>query len=208
MYRAKALGKSRYQLFNPDMYVHALARLQLETDLRRAIERDEFQVYYQPIVSLNSGRILGFEALLRWQHPERGLLSPVDFISLAEETGLIIKIGYWALHEACHQMQAWRVCYSNKLLNKISINLSIKQFSQPDLIEQIEQILHSTGIDAGSVMLEITESVIVENSYEVSTIFSRLRELGIELSIVLFSLDCESWALSCQLMTLVRVTLH
>lgn len=183
MYRAKMIGRARYELFNSDMYADALARLQLETDLRRAIEREEFRVYYQPIVSLVSGSILGFEALLRWQHPERGLLNPADFISLAEETGLIFSIGKWALHEACRQMQVWRVCYRSKLLEKISVNLSVKQFSQPDLIEQIGQILHSTGLDAGTLILEITEKAIVENGDKVTAAILQLREMGIELSI-------------------------
>jgi diguanylate cyclase (GGDEF)-like protein/PAS domain S-box-containing protein len=183
MYRAKALGRARYQLFNSDMYANALAKLQLETDLRRAIERFEFRVYYQPIVSLTSGSILGFEALLRWQHPERGLLNPADFISLAEETGLIFSIGNWVLHEACRQMQAWRVCYDSKSLEKISVNLSLKQFSQPDLVEQIEEILHSTGLDASTLVLEITESVIVANSNQVTATLLKLGEMGIELSI-------------------------
>ncbi|MEH1808953.1 MAG: putative bifunctional diguanylate cyclase/phosphodiesterase [Nostoc sp.] len=183
MYRAKVLGRARYKLFNSDMYANALARLQLETDLRRAIEREEFRVYYQPIVSLTSGSIVGFEALLRWQHPERGLLYPADFIPLAEETGLIFSIGKWVLHEACRQMQVWRVCHCFKLLEKISVNLSVKQFSQPDLIEQIGQILHSTGLDAGTLMLEITENAIVENGDKVTAAILQLQKMGIELSI-------------------------
>ncbi|ODG97179.1 hypothetical protein A4S05_15045 [Nostoc sp. KVJ20] len=183
MYRAKVLGKARYEVFHPEMYTNALVRLQLENDLRRAIERHEFQLYYQPIVSLTNGRILGFEALLRWQHPERGLICPTDFIPLAEETGLIVKIGYWALHEACRQMQNWRLSHRINSLEKISVNLSVKQFSQPDLIEQIGEILHLTGLDAGSLMLEITESAILENGDEANAALSELRKMGIELSI-------------------------
>ncbi|MDZ8239804.1 MAG: EAL domain-containing protein [Nostoc sp. ChiQUE01a] len=183
MYRAKMLGRARYELFNSNMYANALAKLQLETDLRRAIERLELRVYYQPIVSLTSGSILGFEALLRWEHSERGLLSPADFIPLAEETGLIFSIGKWVLHEACAQMQAWRASHSSNLLKKISVNLSLKQFSQPDLIEQIGQILKSTGLNADSLVLDITESVIVENGDRVIATLSQLREIGIQLSI-------------------------
>ncbi|GAA6618330.1 EAL domain-containing protein [Scytonema sp. NUACC26] len=183
MYRAKALGRGRYELFNPGMYANAVARLQLETDLRRALDRQEFQVYYQPIVSLTSGRITGFEALIRWQHPERGLVSPLDFIPVAEETGLIVAIGYWVLHEACLQMQAWRVRHRSNSLKKISVNLSIKQFSQPDLIEQIVRILHQTSLDASSLVLEITESVIMENSDRTTTLLLQLQNLGIKLSI-------------------------
>lgn len=183
MYRAKVLGRARYEVFHPDMYTNAVDRLRLETDLRRAIERQEFRVYYQPIVSLTSGTISGFEALLRWQHPERGLLSPTDFIPLAEETGLIVEIGCWVLFEACRQMQVWRMRYPSNTLEKISVNLSVKQFSQADLIEQIAQILDSTGLDACSLVLEITESAIMENGDEANTALSQLRAMGIKLSI-------------------------
>ncbi|MBD2227336.1 MULTISPECIES: bifunctional diguanylate cyclase/phosphodiesterase [Calothrix] len=183
MYQAKSLGKSRYALFNPDMYASALARLQLEADLRRAIEHQEFQLYYQPIVSLISGRILGFEALMRWQHPERGLVNPADFIPLAEETGLIIEMGYWALYEACRQMQVWQMTYPHNSLEKISVNLSAKQFSQPNLMAQIRHILQTTGLNPQNLALEITESVIVENADEAVAILLKLRELGIEILI-------------------------
>ncbi|MFN6540527.1 MAG: putative bifunctional diguanylate cyclase/phosphodiesterase [Nostoc sp. EkiNYC01] len=183
MYRAKMLGRARYELFNSNMYANALAKLQLETDLRRAIERLELQVYYQPIVSLTSGSILGFEALLRWEHPERGLLNPADFIPLAEETGLIFSIGKWVLHEACSQMQTWRASYPDNLLQKISVNLSLKQFSQPDLIDQIREILQSTGLNADILVLDITENIILENGDRVTAALSQLREMGIQLSI-------------------------
>ncbi|KYC40202.1 hypothetical protein WA1_27070 [Scytonema hofmannii PCC 7110] len=183
MYRAKALGRARYELFNSDMYADALARLQLEADLRRAIERQEFRVYYQPIVSLSSGYILGFEALLRWQHPERGLLNPTDFIPLAEETGLIIEIGYWTLHEACRQMQAWQLSKHPNLLEKIIVNLSLKQFSRSDLTQQIKQVLQATGLSSSSLIVEITESVIMENGDETTATLSQLRELGVGISI-------------------------
>ncbi|WP_428850695.1 EAL domain-containing protein [Nostoc sp. CmiVER01] len=183
MYRAKALGKARYELFNQEMYIKALVRLQLENDLRRAIERHEFQLYYQPIVSLANGKLSGFEALLRWNHPERGLISPTDFIPLVEESGLIVEVGYWALHEACRQMRSWQVSHQTNSLEKISVNLSVKQFSQPDLIEQIGEILDSTGLDAGSLMLEITESAIMENGHEANAALSELRKMGIKLSI-------------------------
>ena len=183
MYRAKALGRMRYELFNSDMYASAIARLHLENDLRRAIERREFRVYYQPIVSLTSGSIVGFEALVRWQHPERGLVNPGDFISLAEETGLIVEIGYWTLHEACHQMQAWRLNDCPSVLEKIHVNLSIKQFSQPNLIKQIEQILDSSGIDHSILILEITESLIIENDEQTTATLSQIRELGVKISI-------------------------
>ncbi len=182
MYRAKILGKARYALFDTEMHTHAVALLQLETDLRRAIERQEFQIYYQPIVSLETGRIVGFEALVRWQHPQRGLVSPGEFIPLAEETGLIIPIGQWVLREACYQMRAWQMQFPRVPPLLISVNLSVKQFSQPDLIEQISQILRETGLDARSLKLEITESVIMEVESAAAKLF-QLQALDIQLCV-------------------------
>jgi len=164
MYRAKALGKARHVLFNTDMYATAVARWQFETALRRAVDRQEFRVDYQPIISLKSGRISGFEALIRWQYPDRGLVFPEDFIKVAEETGLIVSIGYWVVREACRQMQTWLVRTSVNSSLKISVNISAKQFSQPDLIQQISQILRQTGLNPCSLNLEITESVIMDNN--------------------------------------------
>jgi diguanylate cyclase (GGDEF)-like protein/PAS domain S-box-containing protein len=183
MYRAKSLGKARCEIFNPDMYTQAVTRLQLETDLRHAIDRQEFRVYYQPIVALTSGRIAGFEALVRWQHPERGLVNPADFIPIAEETGQIVAIGYWVLHEACRQMQAWRIQFGDDLPGKMSVNLSVKQFLQPNLMLQVAEILWQTEMSADRLMLEITESVIMENGNQAASVLSKLRRLGIGLSI-------------------------
>jgi EAL domain-containing protein (putative c-di-GMP-specific phosphodiesterase class I) len=136
MYQAKAGGKARHEVFDIAMHAGAIALLQLETDLRRAIERQEFRVHYQPIVSLKSGRINGFEALVRWQHPDRGLVSPIEFIPVAEETGLIVAIGLWVLREACRQMHEWQVQFPANPPLTISVNISGKQFLQPDLSEQ------------------------------------------------------------------------
>ncbi|MBW4458526.1 MAG: diguanylate cyclase [Nostoc indistinguendum CM1-VF10] len=197
MYQAKAQGRARYQLFNQKMYAQALARLHLEIDLRRAVEREEFRVFYQPIVSLTTGFILGFEALLRWQHPERGLLPPASFIPLAEETGLIVSIGNWALHESCRQMQAWRVSQGTNLPEKIYVNLSLKQFSQPDLIEQIEKILYSTGLAPKCLVLEITENVIMENSDQTGANLLKLKRMDIALSIDDFGSGYSSLKNSC-----------
>jgi diguanylate cyclase (GGDEF)-like protein/PAS domain S-box-containing protein len=183
MYHAKSSGKARYELFNSKMYAYALARLQLETDLRRAIDYNELCVYYQPIVALFSNQIVGFEALIRWQHPERGLINPADFIPVAEETGLIVPISYWVLYEACRQMQVWRMHFGSNAPRKISVNLCVKQFLQPDFIAQIKEILRLTGFSANCLMLEITESVIMENNLSAATILSQLHDLGIELSI-------------------------
>jgi len=180
MYHAKCLGKARYKIFDPSMHESAVRLLQLENDLRRAIERQEFQVYYQPIVFLETGRITGFEALIRWRHPTRGLLVPADFISVAEETGAIIPIGYWVLSVACRQLHTWQLEFSTKHLT-VSVNLSSKQFSQPDLIEQISCILQESSLDAGSLKLEITETTIMENAESATAMLLQLRDLGIEL---------------------------
>src|ERR1700726_3610537 len=146
MYRAKSLGKSRYEVFDADMRASLVARLQLETDLRHALERDEFRNFYQPIVALDSGRITGFEALLRWQHPTRGLLEPVDFIPVAEETGIIRELGWWNLEKACRQISAWNAGRSASPPLNISVNLSVKQFLQPNLVGEIGQLLREIGL--------------------------------------------------------------
>src|SRR5437879_9982354 len=132
MYRAKSLGKARFEVFDADMRASVMARLQLETDLRRALEREEFRNFYQPIVSLASGKIAGFEALLRWEHPTRGLLGPEEFIAVAEETGLIRELGWWNLREACRQISDWKANPDADPDLIISVNLSVKQFLQPD----------------------------------------------------------------------------
>lgn len=181
MYRAKALGKARFEIFNLDMHTRAVAMLQLETDLRLAIEREEFQVYYQPIVSLKTGIITGFEALVRWQHPERGLIAPAEFIPLAEETGLIVPLGYWVLRQACHQIKLWQTQYPSSPPLTVSVNISGKQFSEPDLIPQIRQILQDTKLNPQSLRLEITESVLIENTESVVSILSQLKAMNIQL---------------------------
>jgi diguanylate cyclase (GGDEF)-like protein/PAS domain S-box-containing protein len=183
MYTAKSLGKARYALFDQSMHDRALQTLQLETDLRRAVERQEFFVVYQPIVSLETARLIGFEALVRWQHPERGLVSPADFIPLAEETGFIIPIGQWVLEESCRQLRLWKESVPKDLPLTISVNLSGKQFAQNNLIGQITDTLSSTGIDPHDLKLEITESVVVENIETATEMLNQLRAIGIQLSI-------------------------
>jgi diguanylate cyclase (GGDEF)-like protein/PAS domain S-box-containing protein len=183
MYRAKALGKARHEIFDQEMHGFVVELLQLETDLRRAIERSEFLIHYQPIVSLKSGSIMGFEALVRWQHPQRGLIPPVKFISLAEETGLIIPIGYWVLRQACSQMRAWHDEYPRNPPLTISVNLSAKQFAQPDLIRQIEVILQETGLDPRCLRLEITEGVVMQNADSTIQMLLQLRALNVQLHI-------------------------
>ncbi len=185
MYRAKAQGStgSRYQVFDPSMHAEAQTSLLLDTDLHRAIERQEFFLNYQPIVSLTSGEIQGFEALVRWQHPERGPVSPEDFILVAEDMGLIVPIGQWVFREACRQLKIWQ--RQNLLQGSmyICINLSVKQFSQPDLIDQIDQVLRETDLDGCHLKLEITESAIMNNSTFASEILEQLSDRKIQLSI-------------------------
>ena len=184
MYRAKAQPGTmvRYQVFEPTMHTQAKALLQLETDLRLAVERQEFQLYYQPIVSLSTDRITGFEALVRWRHPQRGLVSPDEFIPVAEETGLIIPIGWWVLREACRQMRAWHVQFSLDPPLTISVNVSGKQFSQPDSIERLAQILQETGLDVRSLKLEITESVLMDNAESAAAMLLQLQALGLRVA--------------------------
>ena len=180
MYRAKALGKGRFETFDRTMHTQAMELLQLETDLRRALERREFQIYYQPIIALESGTITGFEALIRWQHPERGLVSPAEFIPLAEETGLIVPISWWVLGEACRQMRTWQVQFPALAPLIISVNISSKQFLQPNLVEQINQILEETALDARSLVLEITETTLIQNAESAAIIIKQLRSKGVK----------------------------
>ncbi len=183
MYRAKLLGKKRHIVFDKAMHERAVKLLQLEIDLRRAVDREEFFLQYQPIISLDSGEISGFEALIRWQHPERGFVAPNEFISVAEETGLIIPIGQWVLRVACQQMQRWREQLTDGRELTMSVNLSGKQFSQPDLTEQIASILRETGLPSSCLKLEITESMVMENIDTAIGMLTQLRALGVELAI-------------------------
>jgi diguanylate cyclase (GGDEF)-like protein/PAS domain S-box-containing protein len=183
MYRAKTMGKARHEIFDKAMHARAMNLLQLETDLRRAIEREEFFVQYQPIVSLETSHLRGFEALVRWRHPTRGLISPIDFIPVAEETGLIIQIGEWVLRESCRQMQQWQTLFPSDPPMFISVNLSGKQFTQPDLINEVAHILDETGLNPRNLKLEITESVVMENIETATEMLKQLRALGVKLSI-------------------------
>lgn len=183
MYRAKAQGSAHYEVFDTDMRDQSYTRLHLETDLRQALDRHEFRVYYQPIVSLETGIITGFEALVRWQHPTRGLILPAEIIPVAEETGLIIPIGQWVLTEACSQMHQWQVQFPLSPPLTISINLSVKQFAQPDLIKQVAQIIQETNLAAGSLRLEITESAFIDNTESATAVLLQLKGLGILLSL-------------------------
>jgi diguanylate cyclase (GGDEF)-like protein/PAS domain S-box-containing protein len=183
MYHAKAAGKAQFAVFEPSMRERAVATLQLETALRQAVERKEFEVHYQPILSLGDGRITGFEALVRWHHPERGLLFPADFLELAEETGLILPIGDYVLEESCRQLRAWQLEYPMTPPLSMSVNLSARQFRQADLFEQVRRLLEETGIASGSLALEMTEGILVENTESAMDLLSRLRSIGVKISI-------------------------
>ncbi len=183
MYRAKENGKARYEVFDQAMHARAVSRLQLESDLREAVERKEFCVYYQPIVSLQTGRLTGFEALVRWNHPRRGLVSPLDFIPVAEETGLIVPIGEWVLAEACTRVREWQVASPSHRSLSLSVNLSARQVEQADLLERIHEALETSKLNAHCLKLEITESVVMENAEAATLMFKQLRSLGVQLSI-------------------------
>lgn len=182
MYRAKEAGKARYEIFDSEMHVRNMNLLQVEMDLRYAIEREEFEVFYQPIVSLQTGEVNEFEALIRWRHPEHGLIAPKEFISVAEETGLIIQIGKWILGEACRQTAEWQKCFPNDRTLSISVNLSAKQLMHPALMSQVSEILLETGLNPRRLKLEVTESTVMEHSETALGVLSELRELGISLS--------------------------
>jgi diguanylate cyclase (GGDEF)-like protein/PAS domain S-box-containing protein len=183
MYRAKALLQTRYEVFDTDMHDRAVALLQVETQLRQALERQELRIHYQPIVSLFTGRITGFEALVRWQHPDHGLLYPLEFMAVAVETGLIVPIDQWVLREACRQTQQWQELFPDKQPLTISVNLCNPQFRQPELLRHIKQVLQETKLDARSLKLEITENIIMENDEFATARLLQLRALGIQLSI-------------------------
>ena len=183
MYRAKSLGKARYEVFDADMRASVMARLQLETDLRRALDREEFLNFYQPIVSLGSGEIVGFEALLRWKHPKRGLVGPQEFISVAEETGLIRDLGWWNLREACRQMSDWRDRFDSYSQLTMSVNLSAKQFIQRNLVEEIRLLLEEFKLPAAALKLEITESTVMGDPAAAVKMLEEIKALGISLAI-------------------------
>jgi diguanylate cyclase (GGDEF)-like protein/PAS domain S-box-containing protein len=180
MYRAKNLGRARHELFDSGMRNRAVKLMQVETDLRWAVNRHEFVPFYQPIVRLDTGRITGFEALLRWNHPDQGLLLPIDFVPVAEETGLIVPIGRQILRQACQQMKVWQNQFPPFDFS-LSVNLSVKQFLQPGLIESLKEILHETEFDPAKLILEITESVLMENSEFAKSILLQLKQMKIQL---------------------------
>ncbi|MEM9539844.1 MAG: EAL domain-containing protein [Cyanobacteria bacterium P01_E01_bin.42] len=183
MYRAKAKGRARFEIFNPTLHETALQRLQLEQDLRRALSEQEFRVFYQPIVNLRSGCLQGFEALIRWLHPQRGWIAPNQFIPVAEETGAIVEIGEWVLREACRQRAQWQAKFLLDRNLRVSVNLSGQQLKDPAFLAKLDRILAETGLDGNSLKLELTESVLMEDVDAIVIRLSQLRMRAIQLSI-------------------------
>jgi diguanylate cyclase (GGDEF)-like protein len=181
MYRAKSAGRNRFEMFDRAMHAEALARLQIENELRRAVDNQDFMLYYQPIVSLSTGRIEMLEALIRWRHSERGVVSPADFVTVAEETGLIIPMGRWALTEACRQVHAWQEELGWDEPIGLSVNLSVRQFGQIDLVRTVAATLKETNLSPSSLHLEITESAIISQSHPAVNIIHDLRALGVAI---------------------------
>src|ERR1051326_4909357 len=183
MYAAKASGKGGFEVFDADMRQRAMTGLQLEMDMRQGIDQHQFCLHYQPILALSPHRVVGFEALVRWSHPERGLLNPEEFIPIAEETGLIVPLGSWILREACRQMSAWQTKFPADPPISVNVNLSSKQFLRSDLAAEVASLLNETGLDARSLKLEVTESAIMDDAEAASDILSQLRSLGVQVCI-------------------------
>jgi len=183
LHQAKAQGRNRYTIFDATMRAHVLEQLHLEAALRRAIEREELRLHYQPIIALDTCTIVGFEALLRWQHPQRGLLPPSEFLRIAEEAGLMVQIGWWIVHEACRQLHAWHTQFPDLRPLSVSVNLSGSELTRSDVVERIRQTLEDTGMDAHSLKLEITENVMMDHAETTIATLEQLRDLGIQLCI-------------------------
>ncbi len=183
MYRAKELGKGQYQIYNQQMHDHALERLHLETDLRIGLKKQEFFLEYQPIISIKRSQLRSFEALIRWRHPKKSLISPGNFIPVAEETGLIIPLGLWVLEQSCEQLKIWQQNNTHPLPIKMNINVAVQQFYQNNLVSEIDRILAKTEIAPDCLNLEITESAIMHNTDLASKTLQQLRERQIKISI-------------------------
>jgi EAL domain-containing protein (putative c-di-GMP-specific phosphodiesterase class I) len=181
MYRAKNRGGARHEVFDRAMHSRAVTLLKMETELRQAIDRGEFVVHYQPVVSLGDGRVAGFEALVRWKHPERGMIPPLDFIRMAEETGLVIPIDRWVLREACRQLKDWRERFPRVRPLSVSVNFSGRQFSQPDLVDHVRSALKDTELPEGALALELTESILMEGTSSALAVLDDLRAAGARL---------------------------
>jgi len=183
MYLAKSQGKGKFVVFEPKMHAALMERIELEEDLRRGIEEEEFVIHYQPILDLESNRMLGMEALVRWMHPRSGLLSPGRFIPLAEETNLIVPLGEWILREACRQVQTWREDYETDLDVSVTVNISIRQFQQAELVDMVGKALKNSGLPPNSLILEITESFMMQDTEATIAKLHELKKLGVRLAI-------------------------
>jgi diguanylate cyclase (GGDEF)-like protein len=182
MYRAKASGRSAYAVFDTEMYSRARAQLELETELRNAMVANQLALHYHPVVGLDDGNVTGMEALVRWTHPERGILLPGEFMPLAEATGLIVVIGWWVLRVACRQLRTWQLEFPKAAFRlTMSVNLSAKQFVQPNLVQKIDSILEETGLDPASLRLDLTEAVVMQNADLAARLLTQLRERGIQI---------------------------
>jgi diguanylate cyclase (GGDEF)-like protein len=183
LYRAKADGRARYAVFDPSMQTGAIERMEIESDLRRALGRDELRVYFQPIVDLETGAVNEVEALARWERPGHGIVSPLVFIPIAEETGLIVPIGQWVLEEACRWARRWDAYSVDQPPLVVSVNLSARQFSNPDLLSDIQRVLSETGLDPHQLKLEITESVVMQDAEATIETLLALKALGIRVAV-------------------------
>ncbi|TMK75826.1 MAG: EAL domain-containing protein, partial [Actinobacteria bacterium] len=192
MYRAKSRGKGRYAIFEPGMHTAIIERLDLEVDLKGAIERDELMLAYQPIFSLRSGAVAGVEALVRWQHPTRGVVLPEHFVPLAEESGVIRELGRWVLRTACHQGALWRAKYPGHPELQIGVNISGAQLREPGLVEEVAEALAAAQLDASGLTLEITETALMESFETAITLLDALKELGVDLAIDDFGIGYSS----------------
>jgi len=181
MFRAKQAGKARYAIFNENMHTEVVRRLELENDLRAAMDRQQFHIFYQAIVELGTGRITSFEALLRWKHPDRGLILPDSFIPIAEEIGLIVPLGRWVLQKACKQLRIWNNRLAPAQAISVSVNVSKKQLLEPEFVADVERVLRDTGIEGRNLSLEVTESAIIEASKPVAEGLKQLKQLGVQL---------------------------
>jgi EAL domain-containing protein (putative c-di-GMP-specific phosphodiesterase class I) len=181
MYRAKDLGRNNYQFFSNEMSARAFERLSLENSLRHALKRQEFFLLYQPQLDLSSGEIIGVEALLRWQHPELGIIMPTEFITLLEETGLIVPVGDWVLKTACEQAMLWHQAGFKQLT--MSVNLSGRQFNNPDIIKSFQNTIEQSGIDPTLLEMELTESMLMRNASKTVSALNSLHHLGIQIAV-------------------------
>jgi EAL domain-containing protein (putative c-di-GMP-specific phosphodiesterase class I) len=183
MYAAKDKGKGRVAVFEAGMYNTAMQRISLEEELRRAVANEEFVLHYQPVIELATNNITGLEALVRWQHPQRGLVPPAEFIPIAEETGLILPIGRWVLRQACRQVAAWQADRAVPLTVRISVNISVKQLEDPAFVTDVGQALRDSGLSPKSLILEITETVLSQDPIAADALLKGLKQVGVQVAV-------------------------